>query len=138
MIHDLSIDGVFRQKQDPLMVFRSRISINSSGAPEYHYEALLTGDAYERERKRFMIDYITDQDICDCCGGTIIKKPWSFELGKLCQVCEDRLNREMSEKYAREINDVDIITHFVPPKKAWDLGKDDYEPKPTDNIFLWD
>lgn len=137
MIHDLSIDGVFRKKQDSFM-FRSRISINPSGAPEYHYEALLTGDAYDRERKRFMIDYITDQDICDCCGSTIIKKPWSFELGKLCQVCEDRLNREMKEKYAREINDVDIITHFVPPRKAWDLGKDDYEPKPTDNIFLWD
>ena len=136
MIHDLSIDGVFRKKREPLMIFSSS-SVDPYGPPEYHYEALLTGDAYDRERKRFMIDYITDQDICDCCGCTIIKKPWSFEVGKLCKICEDRLNREMNEKYAREINDVDIITHFVPPKKAWDLGKDDYEPKPTDNIFLW-
>lgn len=60
------------------------------------------------------------------------KKTWSFELGKLRQVCEDRLKREMSERHIRELNDVDnhgiATTHFVPPKKAWDFGKDDYEP----------
>lgn len=49
MIHDLSIDGVFRKKREPLMIFSSS-SVDPYGPPEYHYEALLTGDAYDRER----------------------------------------------------------------------------------------
>ena len=40
MIHDLSIDGVFRKKREPLMIFSSS-SVDPYGPPEYHYEALL-------------------------------------------------------------------------------------------------
>lgn len=150
MIHDLSLDGIFRKEINRLDTFGTIPSLDCHITPEHHYEALLTGDAYERETKRFIIDYETEQCLCDRCGDTIIRKPWNFQESKLCSRCEAELEKEMEEK--KEIENLllseDIIseivslshdgTFYIPSVKAWDMVQYDDTPKPTDNIFLWD
>ncbi len=150
MIHDLSLDGIFRKEINLLDAFGIIPSVKHHITPERHYEALLTGDAYERESKRFMIDYETEQCICDRCGDTITRKPWDFQESKLCIRCEAEFEKEMEDKRAVEnlllsdemISEIAILsqdgTYFVPSVKAWDMAQDDDTPKPTDNIFLWD
>lgn len=122
MIHDLTRDSVFHNKRS----FPSRIMlIPDLEKPEpYRYEALLTGDAFERMSKRFALDYESEQELCDCCGSSILSKPWSFEIVKLCKRCYDELESR-------------VEPNPFPELKAWDLVPDP-EDKPTNNIFLWD
>lgn len=149
MIHDLSIDGIFRKDKPRIEIFNSISPIEHDIPIGPHYEALLTGDAYERKLKKFMVDYETDQCLCDRCGGFIIRKPWDFENSKLCHKCEVELEQEInSRRFVHEMLDeaLDIaeiiddnprISIPIRTVKAWDMPHE-ADPKPTDNIFLWD
>lgn len=125
MIHDLTRDSVFH-KENGFLNHLTRINIRADfESPEpYRYEALLTGDAFERMSKRFALDYESDQELCDCCGGPITIKPWAFSVIKLCQGCNDELEKTFRQQ------------PFSDPK-PWEFVPD-REDKPTDNIFLWD
>lgn len=149
MIHDLSIDGIFRQNSNGFIQIPTPASSFESSSFS-KYEALLTGDAYDRKHKRFMIDYYTEQCMCDRCGRTILRKPWSFEVSKLCKKCDEELeaeygNRNIVEETLNSLTDMQElvsisprVTYSEPSPKAWDMEPDVDSSKPTDNIFLWD
>jgi hypothetical protein len=122
MIHDLTRDSVFHNETFPLN--RIMLTPNFEKNEPYRYEALLTGDAFERMSKRFVLDYESDQELCDCCGGPLLKKPWAFENEKLCKRCNDELEKNYGASSLFEL-------------KPWEF-EPEHADKPTDNIYLWD
>ena len=87
-IHDLTLGGDFSQKSSfSFPNFLRRETIQSEETPP-NEEVVYTGDAETRRMKKYIVDYETDKNICDCCGLPIDNIPWHFVLTKLCKPCE--------------------------------------------------
>ena len=92
MIHDLTANSDFTSSSRLRLNFRLP---DRSYKPNPEDELVFTGDALERESKRFHVDYNTDKTICDCCGGYIDKIPWHWnDTNKtICNICEKILRK---------------------------------------------
>lgn len=70
------------------------------------FEAVKTGDRYERKIKKLCDDEIS-KNYCDRCGAHLVTIPWNRTYG-LCQKCHSELNKELG------------FEHVIP----WILKKD--------------
>lgn len=103
-------------------------------------EVVLTGTTFDRDHKRYVLDYESEQkNMCDCCGVAIKIRPWDFEDNKtLCPECEKWLeesqnihkNGELLEEVIDEVFNVNIV-------KPWDMNGFERE-NAVDNVLLWD
>lgn len=103
-------------------------------------EVVLTGTVFDRDNKRYILDYETEQkNMCDCCGSPIKIRPWDFKENKtLCPECEKWLeesqNRDYNGELLEETIDDSLTTRVVKP---WDVN--DFERESAiDNVLLWD
>lgn len=137
MVHDLTANSDFSGNPRSLNI---RLQ-DRSDDPNPMDELVYTGDALEREQKRCLVDYETNQTLCDCCGGYIDRTPWRFNdiKGKLCSVC-DRL---FSKKGLEELlEDSQHVIGTLPSgefqlSKPWTIDENERE-NAVDNVLLWD
>lgn len=105
-------------------------------------EIVLTGSGFDRECKRYILDYESDtKNMCDCCGAPIKIKPWDFEENKtLCPNCEKFLEEKIQLKEDGKLLEGIVITDDsirVRVSKPWDM--DEFEREPAiNNVLLWD
>lgn len=138
MVHDLTANSDF--SKHTRFGFRFRLEDrNDSTNPKD--EVVYTGDALERENKRYCVDYNEDKTICDCCGGYIDKVPWHWndENKTLCDICDSLFAKG-------GINDLlDGSPHVIGTfpsgvfqlSKPWTIDENERE-NAIDNVLLWD
>lgn len=142
MVHDLTVDELFQDRDRYHFIGNVNEKLNRQ---DTHWdkscdEIVLTGTAGERQVKRYIVDYESDdKNICDCCGGVIRTKPWDYEnFQTLCPSCEEYLNEQYGEKpdetLLKRIDDIDFDTRITKP---WDMYMPERE-QAVDNVFLWD
>lgn len=141
MIHDLTANSDFHKgRLSILHRIDTELETESDNLASPYNEVVLTGTAFEREHKRYILDYESGhKNICDCCGAPIGNKPWEFETNKtLCPDCEKWL-----EESHNSINDGELLETVVDDNfftiviKPWDIR--DFEPQNLiDNVLLWD
>ena len=92
MVHDLTANSDFQGGRE--FNFLGRFSrelerVSDNLTPPYD-EVILTGTTFDRDHKRYILDYESDEkNMCDCCGAPIRITPWDFEENKtLCPNCE--------------------------------------------------
>lgn len=105
-------------------------------------EIVLTGTAFDRDHKRYILDYESEQkNMCDCCGSPIKNRPWDFEEEKtLCPACEKWLEETQSRQRRDNgelLKEVVDDTWTVRVVKPWDINDFDRE-NAVDNVLLWD
>lgn len=137
MVHDLTANGDFSSSFIRRLNFRLP---DRNDEPRPEDELVFTGDALERESKRFSVDYNTDKTICDCCGGYIDKIPWHWnDINKtICNVCEKMFSKE---KIAEMFEDSEEIIGELPSgefqiAKPWTIKEE--RENAVDNVLLWD
>lgn len=103
-------------------------------------EVVLTGTTFDRDHKRYILDYESEQkNMCDCCGAPIRIRPWDFEENKtLCPECEKWLEESQNIHENGELLEQVIDEAFnVKVMKPWDIS--DFERENSvDNVLLWD
>ncbi len=103
-------------------------------------EVVLTGTTFERNHKRYILVYESEQkNMCDCCGAPIRIRPWDFDGNKtLCQKCERWLEESQNKKGDGELLEEVIDDSWsVRTVKPWDIS--DFEGEnAVDNVLLWD
>lgn len=142
MVHDLTANNDFQGDTGFNLLGRyardfERISDNLT--PPYD-EIVLTGTASDRDYKRYVLDYESDQkNMCDCCGAPIKIRPWDFEENKtLCPDCEKWLEKSHNSRENGELpQEVIDDTWAVRVVKPWDI-RDFERENAIDNVLLWD
>lgn len=143
MIHDLTANGDFYNDGFSLLgrwrdIF-DRTNLDDNLTPPYN-EVVLTGSGFDRENKRYILDYESDtKNMCDCCGAPIKIKPWSFEDDKtLCPDCEKFLEKQMQSKEDKTLLEKVVDDSFkIKIHKPWDM--DEFERESAiNNVLLWD
>lgn len=141
MVHDLTANRDFQNDRDWNILsdlLRKRTTQDELTSP--FDEVVLTGTTFDRDHKRYILDYESEQkNMCDCCGAPIKIRPWDFEENKtLCPECEKWLkesqNRERNEELLNEIIDDSFAVRTVKP---WDI-RDSERENAVDNVLLWD
>ena len=138
MVHDLTANSDF-QKTRGWGVLTRPIRNEDVLTPPYE-EVVLTGTASDRDSKRYVLDYESDQkNMCDCCGAPIRIRPWDFEENKtLCPDCERWLEEAQSRRENGELSQEIIDDSFaVRVVKPWDIREFERE-NAVDNVLLWD
>ena len=100
-------------------------------------EVVLTGTTFDRDHKRYILDYESEQkNMCDCCGAPIKIRPWDFEENKtLCPACEKWLEKSHKNgELLKQIIDDDFTVRVMKP---WDINEFERE-NAVDNVLLWD
>ena len=103
-------------------------------------EIVLTGSGFDREHKRYILDYESDtKNMCDCCGAPIKIRPWDFEENKtLCPDCEKFLEEQMQPKEDGTLLEEIVDDSFkVRVRKPWDMDESERESA-INNVLLWD
>lgn len=138
MVHDLTVNSDF-QKTRGWGVLTRPIQDEDRLAPPYE-EIVLTGTTFDRDRKRCVLDYESDEkNMCDCCGSPIKIRPWDFEENKtLCPECEKWLEEtHNSGEDGRLLEEVIDDSFAVRVVKPWDI-RDFERENAVDNVLLWD
>ena len=91
MVQDLTANKDFQNDRDWNILsnlIRQRSAQDDLTSP--FDEVVLTGTTFDRDHKRYILDYESDQkNMCDCCGAPIRIRPWDFKEDKtLCPKCE--------------------------------------------------
>lgn len=137
MIHDLTANGDFSISFLPRLNFRLP---DRNDEPRPEDELVFTGDALERENKRFIVDYNADKTICDCCGGQIDKIPWHWnDTNKtLCSICEKMFSKENMIEMFEDSQEVigTLPSGEFQLSKPWTIKED--RENAVDNVLLWD
>ncbi|MCM1232319.1 MAG: hypothetical protein NC124_20310 [Clostridium sp.] len=137
MIHDLTANQDFQKQRNWNIILRSPKEDEITSPFE---EVVLTGTSSDRDHKRYILDYESEQkNMCDCCGAPIRIRPWDFEESKtLCPDCDKWLetehNRKQSGELLKEIIDDSFTVRAVKP---WDIDSLERE-NAVDNVLLWD
>ena len=142
MVHDLTANSDFQGDRNFNFFGRfdrelERVSDNLT--PPYD-EVVLTGTTFDRDHKRYVLDYESDKkNMCDCCGAPIRIKPWDFEENKtLCPECEKWLEEtHNSREDGRLLEEVIDESFAVRVVKPWDI-RDFERENAVDNVLLWD
>lgn len=137
MVHDLTANSDFSGSSRGLNI---RLP-DRSDEPNPRDELVYTGDALEREQKRFWVDYETDQSLCDCCGGYIDRTPWRFNdnKGKICSACDKvmfAIRSEMSDM-TQGLVIGELPSGAFQLSKPWTMDENERE-NAVDNVLLWD
>lgn len=139
MVHDLTANSDFQSNRRLKLFDRlaNDFKSESDNLTSPYDEIVLTGASSDRDHKRYVLDYESDQkNMCDCCGAPIRNKPWDFEENRtLCPKCEKWLeethnSRESGELLQEVIKDTRL-------EKPWDV-RDFERENATDNVLLWD
>lgn len=137
MIHDLTANGDFTSGSRPRLNFRLP---DRSNEPRPEDELVFTGDALERESKRYCVDYNEDKTICDCCGGYIDKIPWHWnDVNKtICSICEKIFSKENIAEMFEESQKVigTLPSGEFQLSKPWTMKEE--RENAVDNVLLWD
>lgn len=142
MVHDLTANSDFQGDREFNFLGRfarelERLSDNLT--PPYD-EVVLTGTTFDRDHKRYVLDYESDQkNMCDCCGAPIRIRPWEFEENKtLCPDCEKWLEENHNSRDdGRLLEEVIDDSFAVRVVKPWDI-RDFERENAVDNVLLWD
>ena len=142
MVHDLTANSDFQGDRNFNFLGRfvrelERVSDNLT--PPYN-EVVLTGTTFDRDNKRYVLDYESDEkNMCDCCGAPIRITPWDFEENKtLCPDCEKWLEETRSSREdGRLLEEVIEDSFAVRVVKPWDI-RDFERENAVDNVLLWD
>ena len=138
MVHDLTANSDF-QKTRGWGVLTRPIQDEDRLTPPYE-EIVLTGTTFDRDHKRYVLDYESDEkNMCDRCGSPIKIRPWDFEENKtLCPECEKWLeethNSREDGRLLEEVIDDSFVVRVVKP---WDI-RDFERENAVDNVLLWD
>ena len=138
MIHDLTANSDFQKTRGWGVLIRP-IQDEDRLTPPYE-EIVLTGTTFDRDHKRYVLDYERDEkNMCDCCGSPIKIRPWDFEENKtLCPECEKWLeethNSREDGRLLEEVVDDNFVVRVVKP---WDI-RDFERENAVDNVLLWD
>lgn len=138
MVHDLTANSDF-QKTRGWGVLTRPIQDEDRLTPPYE-EIVLTGTTFDRDHKRYVLDYESDEkNMCDCCGAPIRIRPWDFEENKtLCPECEKWLEEtQNSREDGRLLEEVIDESFTVIVEKPWDT-RDFERENAVDNVLLWD
>lgn len=139
MIHDLTANSDFTSSSRLRLNFRLP---DRSYKPNPEDELVFTGDALERESKRFHVDYNTDKTICDCCGGYIDKIPWHWnDTNKtICNICEKILSKENIAEMFEDAQEVigELSSGEFQLSKPWTMKEERENENVIDNVLLWD
>ena len=137
MIHDLTANSDFTSSSRLRLNFRLP---DRSDEPRPEDELVFTGDALERESKRFYVDYNADKTICDCCGGYIDKIPWHWnDTNKtICNICEKILSKENIAEMFEDAQEVigTLQSGEFQLSKPWTMKEE--RENAVDNVLLWD
>lgn len=141
MIQDLTANRDFQNEKDWNILSRlQRQNLHEDELTSPYEEIILTGTTFDRDRKRYILDYKSEQkNICDCCGSPIRIRPWDLEENQiLCLKCEKRLeeshNLHENGELLKQIIDDDFTVRVMKP---WDIS--DFEREnAVDNVLLWD
>lgn len=132
MVHDLTANNDFRQGRSVNSLL-GRIASDLAKARDEleeltlpYDEVVLTGTTFDRDHKRYVLDYESDQkNMCDCCGLPIKIRPWVYEENQsLCPNCVKWLEKESWFRQERVV-------------KPWDI-RDFERENAVDNVLLWD
>ena len=142
MVHDLTANNDFQGGRGFNFLGRftrelERVSDNLT--PPYD-EVVLTGTTFDRDHKRYILDYESDEkNMCDCCGAPIRITPWDFEENKtLCPECERWLEEtQNSREDGRSLEEVIDESFAIRVVKPWDI-RDFERENAVDNVLLWD
>lgn len=141
MIQDLTANRDFQNDRDRNILsnlIRQRSAQDDLTSP--FDEVVLTGTTFDRDYKRYILDYESEQkNMCDCCGAPIKIRPWDFEENKtLCPECEKWLEKSHNLHENGELPEQIVDDDFtVRVMKPWDIN--DFEREnAVDNILLWD
>ena len=96
MIQDLTANRDFQNDRDlSILSNLIRQSSTQDDLTSLYDEVVLTGTTFDRDHKRYILDYESEQkNMCDCCGSPIRIRPWDFEVNKtLCPACEKMVRR---------------------------------------------
>lgn len=141
MVQDLTVNRDFQSDRDWNILsnlIRQRSAQDELTSP--FDEVVLTGTTFDRDYKRYILDYESDQkNMCDCCGAPIRIRPWDFKEDKtLCPKCEKWLeesqNKERDGELLHEVIDDSFAVRVVKP---WDI-RDSERENAIDNVLLWD
>lgn len=141
MIQDLTANRDFQNDRDWNILSRLvRQQSNQDELTPPFDEIVLTGTTFDRDNKRYILDYESEQkNMCDCCGAPIKIRPWDFEENKtLCPECERWLEESHNFHENGELPEQIIDDDFtVRVMKPWDIS--DFEREnAVDNVLLWD
>lgn len=142
MVQDLTANRDFQNDRDWNIILsrlaRQRSNYDKLTSP--FDEVVLTGTTFDRDHKKYILDYESKQkNMCDCCGAPIKIFPWDFEENKtLCPECEKLLeelhNLHENGELPEQIIDDDFTVIVMKP---WDIN--DFEREnAVDNVLLWD
>lgn len=141
MIQDLTANRDFQNNRDWNILsnlIRQRSAQDDLTSP--FDEVVLTGTTFDRDHKRYILDYESEQkNMCDCCGAPIKIRPWDFEENKtLCPECEKWLEKSHNLHENGELPEQIIDDDFtVRVMKPWEIN--DFEREnAVDNVLLWD
>lgn len=141
MIQDLTANRDFQNDRDlSILSNLIRQSSTQDDLTSPYDEVVLTGTTFDRDHKRYILDYESEQkNMCDCCGSPIRIRPWDFEENKtLYPACEKWLEESQNRKYDGELLEEIIDDSWsIRIVKPWD--KNDFEREnAVDNVLLWD
>lgn len=141
MVQDLTANRDFKNDRDWNILSRLvRQQSDNDELTSPYDEVVLTGTTFDRDHKRYILDYESEQkNMCDCCGAPIKIRPWDFEENKtLCPECEKWLDESHSLHEIGELPEQIIDDDFtVRVMKPWDIN--DFEREnAVDNVLLWD
>lgn len=141
MIQDLTANRDFQNDRDwNILSILVRQRSNHDELVSTFDEVVLTGTTFDRDHKRYILDYESEQkNMCDCCGAPIKIRPWDFKKNKtLCPECEKWLEESYNLHENSELPEQIIDDNFtVRGMKPWDIN--DFEREnATDNVLLWD
>lgn len=141
MVQDLTANRDFQNDRDWNILsnlIRRRSAQDDLTSP--FDEVVLTGTTFDRDHKRYILDYESEQkNMCDCCGAPIKIRPWDFEENKtLCPKCEKWLEESQNFYEDGELPEQIIDEAFnVRVVKPWDI-RDSERENAVDNVLLWD
>ena len=142
MVHDLTANNDFQGGRvfNFLGRFTRELERASDNLTPPYDEVILTGTTFDRNHKRYILDYESDEkNMCDCCGTAIRIRPWDFEENKtLCPECEKWLeethNSREDGRLLEEVIDDSFAVRIIKP---WDI-RDFERENAVDNVLLWD
>ena len=143
MIHDLTANNDFHSERFGILGRWNSILENTRNSDELtppHEEVILTGSGFDREHKRYILDYESDtKNMCDCCGAPIKIRPWDFEENKtLCPECERFLEEQFIPKEDGTLLEQIVDDSFkIRVRKPWDMDEVERESV-INNVLLWD
>lgn len=142
MVQDLTANGDFNKSENSLdRLFRHSRDLLTANEDNPKDDLVFTGDALDRQTKRFYKDYETEKNMCDCCGGPIDRIPWHFgdENKTLCSVCESIFTKEYKRELFENVTEIIADTgHGFILAKPWTMREDFEDNRAIDNVLLWD